>query len=206
MIRQTAALTALLSTLLFSGHACATVVDFEDRGHIFLAGAYQSFSEQGLNFVGGNMWILGANTRCAGISNNSNRVQFNRHFSYTISATNSARFSLKKLDLGLNCTLEHGEEEVLFSATLADGSIVNQSVTASMDEFRTFSFAGFDNIKSIEISKNSSSGSISMNLDNILFEALADQPIPEPGTLALALLGLAGLAGSRRRGKRHSAS
>ena len=199
MKHQFPALLMVLSSLLLSAQASASVVDFENYSPSAVEYYPSELSNQGLNFKGSNIWVTGANVRCAGITNHSNRIEFNQHYTYTIKSETTQRFSLTQLDLGLGCTFGNGEEDVFFSATRADGSIVNRSVTASMLEFRTFAFTGFDDITSLVISKTWTDDNPSMFFDNIVFDALPDQAVPEPASLALFLLGLVGLTGLRRK-------
>ena len=83
----------------------------------------------------------------------------------------------------------------LFSgATLLD---TQTFTTASLTSFSTFAgWSGFGLLDKLSIVVNSNNDLL--NLDNLRY-GIAAQAVPEPGTLALVGLSLAGLAASRRR-------
>lgn len=96
-----------------------------------------------------------------------------------------------------------GNYSVLFTGEKSDGSFVtNTFELANSLSPTTLNFANFTDLKSVAFSQGSTYDSI-FQYDNIVLDSSpAHEPVPEPSTVALLGLGLAGVAFMRRRNKK----
>jgi len=119
-------------------------------------------------------------------------------YSFTMSAADQSTFSLASIDIG-NWTA--ALVTTTLTGTRADGSTVTKDVSATYsnrtraDDFSHVTLTGFDNLKSVSFSQ---AGGSYIAIDNVTINAAA---VPEPASLALLGLGIAGMGVLRRRKK-----
>lgn len=169
----------------------ASVVNFEDTSGFFQTPS--SFTDQGLVFNSdGYQYIIN------GVGPNSNNGTQYLVDGYgtglgttTITAVGGAAFSLNQFDIGLSY-YAGTNENVTVVGNLVGGGSVSQTISLT-DAFQTITLTGFNNLTSV-IVPSLSFGYIAF--DNIVYNA---NQVPEPASLAIFGLGLAGLASLRRR-------
>lgn len=197
----------LLRTTDFIANANRTnLVDFEPIGNAFTFGA--SFTQNGVSVKQVNGDANDIWTSCASFCWFSNTT-----FTWypgggdngwtEITKADASDFSDMGLDLGSG--YGPGSRSVLYELLLNGVSVLSGSIItpASSDGYIGFSGGGFDQIR---LRNNFSGGGTfgdgrqnALAIDNI--ELAAPAVVPEPGTLALLGLALAGAAISRRRSK-----
>lgn len=197
----------LLHTTDFIANANRTnLVDFEPIGNTTTFGA--SFTQNGVSVNQVNGDLNGIWTSCASSCWFSNTT-----FTWypnggdngwtEITKADASDFSDMGLDLGSG--YGPGSRSVLYELLLNGVSVLSGSIItpASSDGYIGFSGGGFDQIR---LRNNFSGGGSfgdgrqnALAIDNI--ELAAPAVVPEPGTLALLGLALAGAAISRRRSK-----
>ena len=187
-----ASLSILFAIACAPGVATASVVDFQNTSGSF--GLSSTYSNQGLTFQTAGPQYVYAN----GAGANNGTQYFIESGGVTVTADGGATFSLNAFDTGLSYyTGSAGTVQVL--GNLLGGGTVSKTLNLTQT-FQSVSFSGFNNLTSFYISPVSNGGYLA--LDNIRFNELANaSAVPEPGSLALLALGLAGV-GALRRGKR----
>jgi hypothetical protein len=111
-------------------------------------------------------------------------------------AANGAAFSVSSLDLG---TWSGGALSITLLGTRTNGSTVTQSLSTTIynqqttNDFNSLVLNGFTGLASLQFTSSTGNG---FAIDNIVVNEAA---VPEPGSLAIFGLGLAAVAGLRRR-------
>jgi hypothetical protein len=125
-----------------------------------------------------------------------------------LSNTDGSLFSVNKIDLTNLVYIGDPSKPAddIATATLigtfGDGSTISQSYTfqnnnvLTANDFSTIALAGFVDLTSFAIT---ASGTLSV--DNIVINEVNEANVPEPASLAILGLGLAGVAAARRRKK-----
>jgi len=174
--------------------AQATLVDFEDIPS--LSTSRFVIQDKGLTFTGINMDVLGPEWSGYFVKNGTTTLMTNHYFSTTVTATSGDLFSLNQLDIALIFILDQqAQEYASLVGYFSDGSSISTDLLVSASSYQTFNLTGFENLKSIVVSKREL-GNGSLGFDNFDFDV---QAVPEPGSLALLGLGLVGLVLARRR-------
>ena len=171
--------TFLLFAVLPFG-TMANVVTFDD-----VAGATPApFTSGGLDFSGPGLifdWIAGGGAA----NNGTNDLIFGGGNSVTITKDGGGTFTLNQLDAGISW----------YAAETSWNISVGGDVIALAPSFQTYTFSDLTNVTSVTVALSPQDGYLA--LDNIVWNA----SVPEPGTMALFGLGLAGLAISLQRRK-----
>lgn len=118
----------------------------------------------------------------------------NRYISMT--KIGGGLFDLDSIDIDVN-TFGNLNVPILFSGSLVGGGSVTQSFTPDLvtGSMQTVVFGpGFDSVQNVGFIVNAF-----INFDNIVFDAPEVITVPEPMTLGLLGVGLAGLGWARRR-------
>jgi len=111
----------------------------------------------------------------------------------SIKLTGGAPFTLKSLDVGNWETGGPAGTLELIGSVLGGGTVT--AVLGSGDAWATHLLSGFDNLLSVEFRGHTA---YAVAIDNLVLD-LSPGRVPEPGSLALAALALAGVGLSARR-------
>jgi hypothetical protein len=187
--------------LAAAAHAGATVIDFNGTSN----GGYAT--------VGNSVWAGALSLSSAGsmysigngyVGNDANVYAYNdtdyllTYAPYTFTSIGAATFSVQSLDLvAWNATLTSailtgnfaGGGSIVYTVTLDP---VANEVKQTGNDFIKYALSGFTGLTSLTIQGNGPSW---LAMDNLDIEVTA---VPEPGSLAVFGLGLAGLAAMRR--------
>lgn len=165
-----------------------------------------------------SQWLAGdlnATIFCRGLSEHCAKNGTDYLLTYhslSIVRTDGAVFDLKSFDLGNYFDSDDASSPAhsvfQIQANRADGSSVSRTITLdaianheSEIDFNQFVFDGFTGIKSLDIDLLTPREWTHIALDNLDVES-AGAAVPEPASLGLMGLGIAGLAGARRRLRR----
>jgi len=202
-----ASLFALLLMPL-TGKTDILTIDFESVPAGGCLNIGDSFTTQGFDFsTEGSNFFSCNSTRSDLPSNETNYVGSESPSITTMAATDGATFSLISIDLAELFVGREGYDDVRIDGILLGGGTATSMFTldgvndgpGGEADFETFLLSGgFSNLTSIVLTATDSSNP-RFSFDNIVVDTMMTTSVPEPGTLALLGVGLAGIGFARKR-------
>jgi len=190
---------------LFAGSVNATIIDFEGvlaSGQARIGSNVAPYVEDGFTLTSsGDSSVFHADIFGSGSFTNLNGSDIFGWCGracpgapYTLSITNGGAFDLTSIDFS---NLEFGDDVGAIDITgfFSGGGSVSTSFGLVVDIWSTVAFAGFSNLSSFSISAAGIGNSLA--LDNIVLNT--SSAVPEPTSLVLLGLGLAGMGFSRKK-------
>lgn len=161
-----------------------------------------TYTQQGFTFTSGSLYVWEASSpSLPGLSSaDTSLFEFFAGGSTSMAAAGNAPFTLKSIDLAPLIAGGSSVFTVTFTGTFADSSTVSQTFTVNdTDTLQTFDFSGFTNIVKLSFTQGTNSGffvsqDTAYQFDNVDIASPASG-VPEPGSLALVAIGIAGLVG-----------
>ena len=195
--------------LLIASVSNATVIDFQDVTSGSCAFQGNTVTSRGFNFTGNpsdpNLWVCNSNV----IQSNTTAalVDANSQSIVTMSAADSSLFSLQSFYAGSR-TADFDPSSVssffglstgiAIVGTLFDSSTVTETISFNFLDWDQFSLpSSFTNLVSVTFTALGNSGRPEFLIDDIVVNESVS--VPEPATIALLGLGLAGISFSRKK-------
>lgn len=173
-----------------------------------------SYTQQGFTFTdllngpfGNGLAVWQASSSNLPSLNTADTSLFEFFGSSTTELTQSgnAAFTLNSIDLAQYNSLQSaGTFTVTFTGTYADNSTVSQTFTVNRTVgtpvLQTFVFSSFANVVKVDFTQGTAGSGTAYQFDNVVINA-----VPEPATIFLGAISLAGLCASKMRTSRRTA-
>jgi len=189
-----------LFTCLFIGSANAGIIDFEGLPQSAACGSpFTSLSASGFNFTTGHSHICNP-TRTDLAFNGTDWFAHDSNSTITMTEASNSLFDFNGFDLA-EIFINQSSLTLTVTGFLSGGGTVSQLYTTdgindgggALADFQTFSLnSSFSNLTSVTFS-----GALNYGLDNLIVNESV--PVPEPTSLALLALGLAGIGYARKK-------
>jgi PEP-CTERM motif len=199
---------------LAAGAANAATITFDDIVNPSANTLYTTVSSGGFTFTSNHEHVINSPATCsAGCSGNGSQYLQSESvpYSFTMSQTGGGTFALNAFDSaeGFLALTHLTATRIQVLGNLSGGGTVSisfdldgiQDGDGGVADFQTFELPStFADLTSVVFSGFRDTSSSTVAVDNIVVNGTG-QPVPEPASLALFAIGLAGLSGMRRQRK-----
>ena len=192
--------TLFLAAATLASNAQATVLNFNNTS----TGALSSsgYTSNGFSFTG-SLFLIGSEGYPDASNYAYNGSDYLMYYNPVKLTSSTGAFSLNSIDLAQWADFNNVTAATLTGIKVGGGTVSKvltlgvgtNNANTSGNDFTTFALSGFDNLASLTFTRN---GSYYMAMDNLVLNA-SSNVVPEPASLALMGLALAGVAAARRR-------